>query len=175
MCYVPRSLLYRRSAVAGRMGFVMSSGVDRFLSGLLLGGLLFILSSFAWAGGSEEKVGVVVRPAVSGLSAPVAKVAETKSEPADEREMVASYYGRDFAGEATATGEPFDPEGYTAAHKSLPLGTEVGVSYGGEWVRVVINDRGPYIEGRDIDLSLAAAQEIGLIEPGSAPVRVAVL
>ena len=159
------------------MGSSMLSGVDKFFSGLLLGGLLFVLSSFAWAGGSEEKVDVVVRPAVSGLSAPVAPVAEAEpvDEPVDEREMVASYYGRDFAGEATATGEPFDPEGYTAAHKSLPLGTELRVSYGGESVRVVVNDRGPYIAGRDIDLSLAAAQEIGLVEPGSAPVRVAVL
>ena len=169
--------MYWRFAVAGRMGSSMLSGVDRFFSGLLLGGLLFVLSSFAWAGGSEEKVDVVVRPAVSGLSAPVAPVAEAEpvDEPVDEREMVASYYGRDFAGEATATGEPFDPEGYTAAHKSLPLGTELRVSHGGESVRVVVNDRGPYIAGRDIDLSLAAAREIGLIEPGSAPVRVAVL
>lgn len=149
----------------------MSSGVDRFFSVLLLGGLMFVASSFAWAGGSEEKVDAVVRPAGGELSAP-AEVASRKPESANEREMVASYYGQDFAGEATATGEPFDPEGYTAAHKSLPLGTELKVSYGGESVRVVVNDRGPYIAGRDIDLSLAAAREIGLVEPGSAPVKV---
>jgi rare lipoprotein A len=75
-------------------------------------------------------------------------------------------------GEATATGEPYDPEKLTAAHKTLPLGTELEVSHGDESVEVVINDRGPYIEGRDIDLSLAAAQEISLVEPGSAEVRV---
>ncbi|MEJ7819226.1 MAG: septal ring lytic transglycosylase RlpA family protein, partial [Rubrobacteraceae bacterium] len=48
-------------------------------------------------------------------------------------------------GSPTATGEPFEPEGYTAAHKSLPLGTKLEVGYGGESVRVVVNDRGPYV------------------------------
>ena len=89
--------------------------------------------------------------------------------------MEASYYGYSLEGEPTASGEPFDPEGYTAAHKSLPLGTELSVGYGGESVRVVVNDRGPYEAGRDLDLSLAAAREIGLTGPGAAPVRVVVL
>ncbi len=89
--------------------------------------------------------------------------------------MVASYYGYSLEGSPTATGEPFEPEGYTAAHKSLPLGTKLEVGYGGESVRVVVNDRGPYVEGRDIDLSLAAAREVGLVDPGTAPVRVSVL
>ena len=98
------------------------------------------------------------------------------SRDADEvRAMVASYYGYSLEGEPTASGEPFDPEGYTAAHKRLPLGTELSVSYGGESVRVVVNDRGPYVGGRDLDLSLAAAREIGLTELGAAPVRVVVL
>ena len=95
------------------------------------------------------------------------------SRDADEvRAMVASYYGYSLEGEPTASGEPFDPEGYTAAHKRLPLGTELSVSYGGESVRVVVNDRGPYVGGRDLDLSLAAAREVGLTEIGAAPRRV---
>ena len=69
----------------------------------------------------------------------------------------------------------FEPEGYTAAHKGLPLGTELKVSYGGESVKVTVNYRGPYVAGRDIDLSLAAAQRIGLTGSGSAPVKVTIL
>ena len=89
--------------------------------------------------------------------------------------LVASYYGSALAGNPTASGEPYDPEGYTAAHRSLPLGTRLLVSRGDESVRVTVNDRGPYAAGHDLDLSLAAAREIGLIGPGSAPVRVTVL
>ena len=91
------------------------------------------------------------------------------------RTMIASYYGYSLEGNETASGEPFDPEGYTAAHRTLPLGTRLLVSYGGESVRVIVNDRGPYVAGRDLDLSLAAAREIGLTAPGAAPVRVSVL
>lgn len=89
--------------------------------------------------------------------------------------MTASYYGQEFAGSPTASGEPFDPEGYTAAHKSLPLGTKLLVEHGGESVEVVVNDRGPYIAGRDLDLSEAAARELGLIGPGEGQVNVAEL
>ena len=89
--------------------------------------------------------------------------------------MVASYYGYLLEGFETASGAPFDPEGYTAAHKTLPIGTRLLVSYSGESVRVMVNDRGPYVEGRDLDLSLAAAREIGLTGPGAAPVRVTTL
>jgi rare lipoprotein A len=89
--------------------------------------------------------------------------------------MIASYYDYSFAGAMTASGEPFDPEGYTAAHRTLPLGTRLLVSYGGRSVRVTVNDRGPHAAGLDLDLSLAAAREIGLTDPGIAPVRVMVL
>ena len=91
------------------------------------------------------------------------------------RTMIASYYDYSLEGLKTASGEPFDPEGYTAAHRTLPLGTRLLVSYGGESVRVTVNDRGPYVAGHDLDLSLAAAREIGLTGPGTAPVRVSVL
>ena len=95
-------------------------------------------------------------------------------EVVDARTMVASYYASVLEGEPTASGQPYQPERYTAAHKTLPLGTQVRVSYGGEAVEVVVNDRGPFVEGRDIDLSLAAARELGLTTPGTAPVRVTV-
>jgi len=89
--------------------------------------------------------------------------------------LVASYYGRALAGNPTAGGEPYDPEGYTAAHRTLPLGTRLHVRRGDRAVRVTVNDRGPYAPGHDLDLSLAAARELGLIRPGTAPVRVTVL
>ena len=89
--------------------------------------------------------------------------------------MMASYYGYELAGSPTASGEPFNPEGYTAAHKTMPLGTQLEVSYGGSSVNVVVNDRGPYVAGRDLDLSQGAAEAIGLTAAGSAPVEVSVL
>jgi rare lipoprotein A len=89
--------------------------------------------------------------------------------------MIASYHDYSLEGAVTASGEPFDPEGYTAAHRTLPLGTRLMVSYRGEPVRVTVNDRGPYVPGHDLDLSLAAAREIGLTGPGIASVRVTVL
>ncbi len=89
--------------------------------------------------------------------------------------MMASYYGYELAGSPTASGEPFDPEGYTAAHKTMPLGTELKVNYGGNSVNVTVNDRGPYVAGRDLDLSQGAAEAIGLTAAGSAPVEVNVL
>lgn len=86
--------------------------------------------------------------------------------------MTASYYGKDFAGLPTASGPAFDPNKLTAAHKKLPLGTKLLVEHKGKSVRVVVNDRGPYIKGRQLDLSRAAAEEIDLIEPGFAKVQV---
>jgi rare lipoprotein A len=89
--------------------------------------------------------------------------------------MIATYYDHSLAGHMTASGEPLDSEEYAAAHRTLPLGTRLLVSYRRESVRVTVNDRGPYVAGYDIDLSLAAAREIGLNGPGTAPVRVTVL
>ncbi|PLZ90936.1 hypothetical protein CI593_07990 [Fischerella thermalis CCMEE 5194] len=90
---------------------------------------------------------------------------------------IASYYGYDFSGNKTATGERFNPHGMTAAHRSLPFGTRVRVTNtrNGRSVIVRINDRGPYIRGRVIDLSLGAARVLGMIGSGIAPVRIEVL
>jgi rare lipoprotein A len=73
----------------------------------------------------------------------------------------ASWYGPGFHGKKTASGEIFNQNDMTAAHKTLPFGTIVKVSYNGKSVKVRINDRGPFIKGRTIDLSKAAAQKIG--------------
>jgi peptidoglycan hydrolase CwlO-like protein len=77
-------------------------------------------------------------------------------------EGIASWYGPGFRGEATANGQVFDPDLYTAASRDLPFGTVLHVTYEGAGVVVVINDRGPYIRKRILDLSRAAAEAIGL-------------
>lgn len=79
---------------------------------------------------------------------------------------LASYYGPELAGQPTASGEPFNPYGFTAAHRTLPLGTKLFVSYGGRSVEVTVNDRGPYSGGRDLDLSQGAADYLGLTYAG---------
>lgn len=90
---------------------------------------------------------------------------------------IASWYGEEFAGRTTANGEIFDPLQFTAAHRTLPFGTVVDVTNPktSQTVRVRINDRGPYIGQRLIDLSYAAAQQIGLIDPGSGDVDIRVV
>ena len=91
------------------------------------------------------------------------------------RTMMASYYGRALEGHAMANGQPFDPDALTAAHKTLPFGTQLEVSYGGKSVQVTITDRGPYVPGRDLDLSLEAARQLGILSRGVAPVRVRIV
>ena len=89
----------------------------------------------------------------------------------------ASWYGREHHGRKTASGEPFNMFGYTAAHKTLPFGTKVRVVnlINGKDVVVSINDRGPFTDGRIIDLSYAAAKSIGMIEVGIAQVKIEVI
>jgi len=88
---------------------------------------------------------------------------------------VASYYGAEFHGKTTANGEKFDKNKMTAAHKELPFGTIVRVTYRGRSVVVRINDRGPFIAGREIDLSEAAARKIDMIQVGIARVKIEIL
>jgi rare lipoprotein A len=85
---------------------------------------------------------------------------------AEARTGLASWYGPGFEGLPTASGEPFNPYGYTAAHKTMPLGTDLVVSYAGRSVQVTVNDRGPYVGGRELDLSQGAAEYIGLTQAG---------
>lgn len=90
---------------------------------------------------------------------------------------IASYYGEQFRGRVTASGERYDPDKLTAAHLSYPLGTRVRVTNlaNGRSVVVRINDRGPYKAGRIIDLSARAAKEIGLLADGITKVLVQVV
>lgn len=89
----------------------------------------------------------------------------------------ASWYGDGFNGRVTASGETFDSSALTAAHRYLPFGTQVRVTnlHNGKSVVVTINDRGPYVEGRIIDLSKGAAAALGMKEQGIGPVKLEVM
>lgn len=89
----------------------------------------------------------------------------------------ASYYAHQYHGRPTASGEPYNMYAMTAAHPSLPFGTLLRVTnlQNGRSVVVRVNDRGPYKPGRVVDVSLAAAEQLGLILPGTAEVRLEVV
>jgi rare lipoprotein A len=93
------------------------------------------------------------------------------------RAGVASYYADAYHGRPTASGEKFDMHKMTAAHRTLPFGTLVRVTRAdtGQSVTVRVNDRGPFVQGRVIDLSYAAARKLGMLKSGLAEVRLDVL
>ena len=88
-----------------------------------------------------------------------------------------SYYADKFVGRATASGVPYRPGRLTAAHNTLPFGTRIKVTNvrTGRSVKVVVNDRGPHVKGRIVDVSKRAARKLGLVEAGVAPVRLRVV
>ena len=89
----------------------------------------------------------------------------------------ASWYGPGFHGRKTANGERFNQEALTAAHRKLPLGTRISVRNldNGATVNLRINDRGPYAGGRILDVSKAAARELGMLQSGTATVQIRIL
>ncbi|WP_320170901.1 septal ring lytic transglycosylase RlpA family protein [Maridesulfovibrio sp.] len=91
-----------------------------------------------------------------------------------KEEGIASWYGEKFHGKVTASGEPYDMDKLTAAHNYLPLGVKVTVTNldNNKSVDVVINDRGPFVPDRIIDLSRAAARELDIVDSGKARVRI---
>ena len=107
-------------------------------------------------------------PKVRVLEPPAGRLSQTG---------IASWYGPGFHGRATASGEVYNQNEFTAAHQTLPLGTRVRVTNleNGSTTEATINDRGPFAKGRIIDLSYSAAQSINMVGPGTALVRVDVL
>ncbi len=89
----------------------------------------------------------------------------------------ASWYGKEFAGRKTASGKPFNPYGFYAAHRYLPFGTllEVKNLKNGKKVVVEVIDRGPFVRGRHLDLSYAAARKLGMIKDGVVPFKARVI
>ncbi len=172
--YVNFTYVLNAQLLVGGILFGLSLG-NVFAFAFVVGSLaaVYLISSAALA--QEEPIegaGALVKAGESGVeAAPEMPENEEKKEDKDLA-MTASYYGYALAGLPTASGETFDPEKHTAAHRSLPLGTELLVKRDGESVRVTVNDRGPYVAGRDLDLSQGAAEEIGLIGPGEDQVEV---
>ena len=98
--------------------------------------------------------------------------------PKEEREIgVASWYGQEFQGNTTASGETFDSNEFTAAHLTLPFGTTIRVTNlkNNKNILLRVNDRGPHIGRRLIDVSWAAAKRLGFVHSGTTPVRVEVV
>ena len=185
------------------MGVLPASMMDRRVfrpkKALLAAAALFALGGSLAPGYAEEAAPAVLAPAPA-TAAPEADLPRFVAEPvvmdtaaleaqalesealeaaepeADWEQLgsgTASYYADKFDGRRTASGETFRNGGYTAAHRTLPFGTRVRVSRGDRSVVVRINDRGPFAKGRVIDLSKAAARDLGLIGPGHAPVTLA--
>ncbi|HEY2989994.1 MAG TPA: septal ring lytic transglycosylase RlpA family protein [Candidatus Binatia bacterium] len=116
----------------------------------------------------------------AGCSLPVTKasIPPEKTPPARLSQTgMASWYGPGFHGRISASGSAYDQHGFTAAHQTLPLGTHVLVTHlsNGKSAEVTITDRGPFAKGRILDVSYAAAQALGMIEVGTARVRLEVL
>jgi len=125
------------------------------------------------AAGDAPAVGAVIPPQVGEVPSPAPDAVDTTLDREIERGR-ASWYGPRFHGRRTASGETFNMHDLTAAHKTLPFGTRVRVRNlaNGQEVAVRINDRGPHVRGRVIDLSRAAAQQIGLLQMGLATIVV---
>ena len=100
-----------------------------------------------------------------------------RAKPGLTQKGLASWYGADFHGRPTASGETYDMHRISAAHRTLPLGTTVKVKNldNGRTLQVPITDRGPFVGGRILDLSRAAAEALGMLEAGLARVRITVL
>jgi rare lipoprotein A (peptidoglycan hydrolase) len=128
---------------------------------------IFFVVATAMFGCSEQRV-----PQIQYSSPPPSR--NYSSVPPGGRLEVASWYGPRFVGHVTSDGEIYNPEELTAASKTLPIGSRVRVTNpdNGRSVVVRINDRGPYVRGRNLDLSRSAAGRIGMIHEGVCRVRV---
>jgi rare lipoprotein A len=122
-------------------------------------------------------VGCATKPGMPS-SPPARRSPETAPPPpARVQEGVASWYGPGFHGNRTSSGETYDMFQMTAAHRTLPLGTKLLVTNleNQRTVEVVVNDRGPFVGDRIIDLSYSAARVLGIVEPGTARVRLEII
>ena len=130
------------------------------------------LGAGAASGPNSSEAAKVTKPQVVGTSGLASKKKKNrKSKP--YQEGTASWYGEQFQGKQTASGEPYDMLAFTAAHPALPLGTFVKITNlrNGRAVVVRINDRGPVVDGRIIDVSYNAARALGFKERGLQKVR----
>jgi rare lipoprotein A (peptidoglycan hydrolase) len=161
----------RSAAIEPMAGANMIWGGSVILNRLRIGAIAgAMIAMLALAGCASQNIA----PPPAPYSAPPAAFSGRAYSPHTE---IASWYGPGFQGRTTSTGERFNENAMTAASKTLPLGSHVRVTNpnNGRSVVVRINDRGPYVHGRSIDLSKAAAERLGIKEQGVAPVEVASL
>ncbi|MBN2645891.1 MAG: septal ring lytic transglycosylase RlpA family protein [Desulfuromonadaceae bacterium] len=146
--------------------------------------VLALFVAAVWLGGCSGPSPVTTAPdgtPLKGWQRPYSIDGQTYTPLLDHRgfseEGLASWYGKDFHGRKTSNGEIYDMYAMTAAHKTLPLGIFVRVENqrNGRCEVVRVNDRGPFVEGRIIDLSYTAANRLGVVGPGTAPVRITAL
>jgi rare lipoprotein A len=158
------------SSFSARFSFLPLQGVVVRRTAIITA--LFLMGHVA-ATTSIEAHGVAEAPAVD---LPLNDTEWHSERPLDQI-GIASHYGRWHRGRHTASGERFDDRKLTAAHPTLPLGTRIRVTNinNGRSVDVRINDRGPYVKGRILDLSSRAAKEIGIAKEGVAPVRIEIV
>lgn len=123
------------------------------------------------------QIAAVAAIAVSATSLPASAEMAGAAGLGGESYGIASWYGPGFHGNRTASGEKFDSKALTAAHPTLPFGTLVEVSRPGKKksVIVMVTDRGPFVAGRSIDLSRAAARRLHMSHQGAVPVRMQVV
>ena len=156
-------------------GSIATPGVARDQARQLAGSASFADSFAPYAAAPTSPQVSAGAVDISALPVPQPDASEPEGQAAGAG--LASWYGAELAGHRTASGERFDPSDLTAAHRSLPLGSHVRVTdeRTGRSVVVRINDRGPYSGGRVIDLSQAAARELGIMGHGEARVSLALL
>ena len=138
--------------------------------------LLIVLTALSAA--CAGKAVTPVSPEVSESSPEVGQPAPISVPDQTYRETgVAAWYGKDFHGKKTSSGETFDMNALTAAHRTLPLGTMIRVTNLDNFksTKVRINDRGPFVRSRILDLSLGAAKELGFVAQGTARVKIETL
>jgi rare lipoprotein A len=121
---------------------------------------------------------LVVLSARSEARPPELKTLKTHSAVAVKAQFgVASWYGQDFQGLPTASGQPFNMEAMTCAHRKLPLGTRIRVTnlLNGRKLMLEVTDRGPFVGSRVLDVSMGAAKRLGFMRQGLTPVRIQVV
>jgi rare lipoprotein A (peptidoglycan hydrolase) len=141
-----------------------------------------ILASLGVSSPSVSDIGPSI-PRVGDLAPPppvlaptheALRIQQSKAKLPTSLDGIATWYGHALQGRETASGEPFDMFRFTAAHNTLPFGTMLRITnrQNGKWVVVRITDRGPLVPGRVIDLSFAAARQIGMVDTGVASVHI---
>jgi rare lipoprotein A len=139
---------------------------------LNLGRALMLMSLLLAASCTTQQPQPAPLPAIAPLPPPPAPTPRTSAQPS--RTVRASYQGEKEAGRRTASGEVYDPDDLTAASKIYPIGATLMVTNPatGKSVKVRVNDRGPHVRGRSLDLSKRAAEELGITEKGVARLKV---